>query len=276
MGFNFVDMTNKLSLLGFVGASLISMISLAGEINSDRELDQFEYEISNASGLPPDWKFPSIEDLSCNLHPDSTKIANEISDQAGSEIFWQMLLIYPKAQESIRLRGKDLLKEYWEVAQRSQGKCGLRLIETAAIQFYGSDAFTLINSYLRNSSQQGHTTYDRFIRLVLSGLEKIADFSGAVYRGYHLPSEILKEVLGSRIYSDGAFISTSRFIGPASRYSKGGLMKLHVRSCKYIAPLMVYAHEEEVLCLPKAQFHVKKYRKFRDKLNLILEDVSQK
>lgn len=131
--------------------------------------------------------------------------------------------------------------------------CGLTEAELHTLAAYTANSYRFVNTYLREQTLKNTLPdVEILVRLMLSGLNKLADYEGLVLRKVSLPKEISEQYVVGNIVSDAGFVSTG------INYSYFGELQLEIlsKTCKYIAPISYVEQEAEVLCLPGTQFKV--------------------
>ena len=120
-----------------------------------------------------------------------------------------------------------------------------------------------LNKSLRERSAQGRTAllqlWGGFLYYLLSGLAKLADTTGVVYRGYPDKNKVEEQYKMGRPIQWGAFSSTSPDVAAAKVFTDkhaGVMFKLNVLSGKVIQAYSYFPSEDEVLISPQARFVV--------------------
>ena len=136
--------------------------------------------------------------------------------------------------------------------------CGLTEAEYNAIYDYTVEGNFAINAVLRK--QKSATAEDtQKIKLIQSGLNKIAPVEGMTVRQTDLPAEEFKKHIPGKIVNYPAFTSTS--INLTYDRDQEFTFFILVKNCKYISALSNITTEQEVLCAPGANFKIKAYAK---------------
>ena len=120
-----------------------------------------------------------------------------------------------------------------------------------------------LNKSLRERSAQGRTAllqlWGGFLYYLLSGLAKLIDTAGVVYRGYPDKNMVEEQYKMGRPIQWGAFSSTSPDVAAAKQFTdkhSGVLFKLNLLSGKVIQAYSYFPNEDEVLISPQARFIV--------------------
>ena len=120
-----------------------------------------------------------------------------------------------------------------------------------------------LNKSLRERSTQGRTAllqlWGGFLYYLLSGLAKLTDTTGVVYRGYPDKVKVQEQYKMGRPIQWGAFSSTSTDVAAAKLFTDkhdGVMFKVTVLSGKVIQAYSYFPSEDEVLISPQARFVV--------------------
>ena len=115
---------------------------------------------------------------------------------------------------------------------------------------YTVDGYKPINSALRNGE------YRVEVDDIIEDLLTLEPFEGITYRG--MSKEVFKKSLKGKVFSDKAFLSTSKLRVEALAF--GGedrvLLRIEGRSGRSVEEISSYPDEEEVLFLPGTKFQV--------------------
>jgi len=139
--------------------------------------------------------------------------------------------------------------------------------EYAAIYYYTvHPSFVEMNTNLRRNIPEGDMRpYIRAaIKLAISGLSKLPDFKGPVYRGGLRNGEFYNEVLEKykvgTIITEPTFLSTSEGSRLRSYFKSPPLADFYIisKTGKNIQDIAINPKEREVLFLPGTRFHVDK------------------
>merc|ERR1719424_347992 len=98
-----------------------------------------------------------------------------------------------------------------------------------------------------------------FLYYLLSGLAKLTDTAGVVYRGYPDKAKVEEQYQVGRPIQWGAFSSTSTATNTAKAFTdkhSGVMFKLTLQSGKVIQAYSYFPSEDEVLVSPQARFVV--------------------
>lgn len=166
----------------------------------------------------------------------------------------------------------------------------VKLLELGAIQEYtapdGPFSFNPINTYLRSEKPDAANSMTQALNnnidRMKTGLEKMPDFKGTVYRGTNLSKEdVDKYVIGKEDISEPAFTSTSRSEGVASKYSKGNhiavIFEIASKHGKSVETISQFKEEQEVIFKPGTQFKVTSRIQSSDgSMRIGLEEIGKK
>jgi hypothetical protein len=145
-----------------------------------------------------------------------------------------------------------------------------KLMEQTAIQDYttagGTVCFREINGWLRNPKGKllHADVVKRKVALIKSGLAKLPDHQGEVYRGTHLTKEQLEAYSVGKRLVEAAFTSTSRSIIMGQSYADPAengdrvpvLFVIDSKHGKSIEDYSAFRHEKEVLFTAGTAFEV--------------------
>ena len=120
-----------------------------------------------------------------------------------------------------------------------------------------------LNNALRKRTAQGRVAllqlWGGFLYYLLSGLAKLTDTTGVVYRGYPDKAKVEEQYQLGRPIQWGAFSSTSTDVAAAKVFTdkhSGVMFKLTLLSGKVIQAYSYFPSEDEVLVSPQARFVV--------------------
>jgi NAD:arginine ADP-ribosyltransferase len=142
-----------------------------------------------------------------------------------------------------------------------------KLMEQTAIHDYttlgGTVCFREINGWLRNPKGKllHADVVKKKVALIKSGLAKLPDHQGEVYRGTHLTKEQLEAYSVGKKLVEAAFTSTSCSIGVGQSYATHGdrvpvLFVIESKHGKSIVDYSAFPAEQEVLFTAGTAFEV--------------------
>jgi len=186
-----------------------------------------------------------------------TKISNSILSIDDYEYYSN---IFDKARG---LNQRIPIFKTWKVDSDDAIRSG----EYAAIYYYTvHPSFVEINSNLRkNTPEKELKPFIRaVIKLIISGLSKLPDFKGSVYRGgvrnEVFYDEVLEKYKVGTIITEPTFLSTSEGSRSRVHFKSDPLVDFYIvsKTGKDIQDIAINPKEHEILFLPGTRFHVDK------------------
>lgn len=209
----------------------------------------------------------------------STASRKQLSEALEKRAFWLMDNALPelekrslKAMNEEEMRSQEIRgmigKENWNRAlihRRWAQKNGLTDGELAALGAYTQESgySYLLNNFLRGNLpgwklSRGENlnyqeiAYSPYINLIRSGLKKLPDFRGRVFRGISADVKQLKQ------YQPGAVVHEQSFFSSSKSQAFPGNVQFEIQSKrgKHVGPLNNKDSEDEVMFLPGTKFKV--------------------
>jgi ADP-ribosyltransferase exoenzyme len=131
---------------------------------------------------------------------------------------------------------------------------GIPTEELVAIRGYSSEGYLPINKALRGRDPALLREYEPYIGAAKSGLEKLPDYEGTVYRGTYLDPNLLAAYHPGAVVTERGFTSTSA--SPASSYGGNAQYFINSRHGKDVSQVSASPKEREVLFPPGTKFQV--------------------
>ncbi len=126
--------------------------------------------------------------------------------------------------------------------------------ERMAIIQYTVGLFGDLNRALRSDQFNMWTQFT----VVCSGLNKLPDFNGWVFRRLNLSPEQISQIKSKGVFSDPAFMSTSK--ADVLVWKKNTLLKIFTKQGKDLLGVSAHSEEKEVLLLPGSKFKVHRFK----------------
>lgn len=134
----------------------------------------------------------------------------------------------------------------------------IRPAETFCIDKYSIDFYRDVNFYLRNGRKPKEEFFERYIKVMNGGLDKLEKYEGTVYRGADLSPEVIniykKALETGKSIKENNYLSTSRIENGA--FNKNTKYKIISKNGKKIEELSYFPNEKEVLFKEGTKFRV--------------------
>lgn len=136
----------------------------------------------------------------------------------------------------------------------------IRPAETFSVERYSVDFYADINFYLRNSGEPKEEFFERYRKIMNSGLDKLESYNGTVYRGADLSPEVInkykKAAETGEPYTENYYLSTSK--SEKRAFERNTIYEIKSKNGKQIEELSYFSHEKEVLFKEGTQFKILK------------------
>lgn len=136
----------------------------------------------------------------------------------------------------------------------------IRPAETFSVERYSVDFYTDINFYLRNGGEPKEEFFERYRKVMNSGLDKLESYNGTVYRGADLSPELInkykKAAQTGEPYTENYYLSTSK--SEKRAFERNTIYEIKSKNGKQIEELSYFSHEKEVLFKEGTQFKILK------------------
>lgn len=135
----------------------------------------------------------------------------------------------------------------------------IRPAETFSVERYSVDFYTDINFYLRNGGEPKEEFFERYRKVMNSGLDKLESYNGTVYRGSDLSPKVInqykKAAETGEPYTENYYLSTSKYRDTA--FERNTIYEIKSKNGKQIEELSYFSQEKEVLFKEGTQFRIK-------------------
>lgn len=151
----------------------------------------------------------------------------------------------------------------------------IRPAESFCVDRYCDDFYREVNPYLRNGRIPPDDFFERYIKVMNGGMEKLPTYQGEVYRGADLPPEAInkykKALETGKPITENYYLSTSRLEEKA--FDKNTSYIIQSKTGKMVEDISYFQSEREVLFREGTKFKILKVD-FENGKNLIyMEEI---
>lgn len=136
----------------------------------------------------------------------------------------------------------------------------IRPAETFSVERYSVDFYADINFYLRSGGEPKEEFFERYRKVMNSGLDKLESYNGTVYRGSDLSPKVInqykKAAETGEPYTENYYLSTSK--DREKSFDRNTKYKILSKTGKQIEELSYFSQEKEVLFKEGTQFKILK------------------